>query len=72
MHVIAHPSLVSPPFPLPCQDFFPPTKLFVIALSDVDPDKHLICEPCDPKLVGGFDHDAKEVAYWYAFDISLK
>ncbi|XP_020612027.1 mitochondrial inner membrane protease ATP23 homolog [Orbicella faveolata] len=28
---------------------------------DVDPDKHFVCEPCDPKLVGGFDHDAKEM-----------
>lgn len=42
----------------------------MIVLSDVDPDKHLLCEPCDPKLVGGFDHDAKEVALkQYAFHI---
>ena len=29
--------------------------------STVDPEKHMICEPCDSKLLGGFDHDKKEV-----------
>ncbi len=33
----------------------------MVYFSAVDPEKHLVCEPCDPKLVGGFDHDAKEV-----------
>ncbi|KAJ7376846.1 Mitochondrial inner membrane protease ATP23 [Desmophyllum pertusum] len=28
---------------------------------DVDAEKHLVCEPCDPKLVGGFDHDTKQM-----------
>lgn len=27
----------------------------------VDPEKHMICEPCESKLLGGFDPDKKEM-----------
>jgi len=29
--------------------------------SVVDPEKHMMCEPCNSKLLGGFDPDKKEV-----------
>ena len=31
--------------------------------SVVDPEKHMVCEPCNSKLLGGFDPDKKEVQY---------
>ena len=46
----------------PSADHLAKKHTFVVFFySDVDPEKHMICEPCDSKLLGGFDHDKKEV-----------
>ena len=29
--------------------------------SDVQVDRHLVCEPCGPTVAGGFDPEAKQV-----------
>nr|XP_058957141.1 mitochondrial inner membrane protease ATP23 homolog [Pocillopora verrucosa]XP_058957142.1 mitochondrial inner membrane protease ATP23 homolog [Pocillopora verrucosa] len=43
----------------------PYVKFMLKAMSnlgcEVDPERHMVCEPCDPKLIGGFDHDTKEM-----------
>ena len=35
--------------------------------SPVDISKHLVCEPCGNKVLGGFDHRTNQVAKYLAF-----